>query len=99
MLTLLQKYTEYAKTEAFKIQSREYIYHVTRYNDGWALLIEVYKSKADFPTAAPVFPAEFPEALQLEIKTVQSNHTKQVGQRAAPLTVTLNGCSRAFTRH
>lgn len=75
IITLLQKYTGYAKTEAFKTQSRNFINHATLYNDRWASLIEVYESKADFPTAAPVFPAEFPVALQLEIKTVQSNHT------------------------
>ena len=69
VLTLLTKYASYVRTESFKIESAKFRDHAIRYNDRWKALLEVYASVGDFPTAAPVFPAGFPAAVEAELKS------------------------------
>lgn len=67
MITLLTKYAAHVKTEAFRVQSERFRDHAIRYRDRWQSLLEVFASKGEFPTAAPVFPDKFPMAVQGEI--------------------------------
>jgi hypothetical protein len=68
IITLLNKYAAYVKTPEFRAESAKFRDHAIRYSDRWKSLLEVYASKGEFPTAAPVFPAEFPAAVQLELR-------------------------------
>jgi len=72
MIALLQKYSGYVRTEEFRASSRAFIDHATLYNDRWNSLLEIFQSGGDFPTAAPVFPEQFPSALQAEIAAVRA---------------------------
>lgn len=73
MITLLTKYAAHVKTEAFRVQSERFRDHAIRYRDRWQSLLEVFASKGEFPTAAPVFPTEFPKAVQGEIAARKHN--------------------------
>ena len=69
IVTLLTKYAAYIENDSFRVQAEKFRDHAIRYSDRWKSLLEVYASKGDFPTAAPVFPTEFPQAVQDEINT------------------------------
>lgn len=67
IITLLSKYAAYTKTSRFQAEAARFRDHAIRYNDRWRSLLEVYASNGEFPTAAPVFPDQFPAAVQAEI--------------------------------
>lgn len=73
MITLLTKYAAHVKIEAFRVQSERFRDHAIRYRDRWQSLLEVFASKGEFPTAAPVFPVDFPKAVQSEISARKLN--------------------------
>ena len=67
VVTLLTKYAAYIKTDKFRSEAEKFRDHAIRYSDRWKSLIEVFAANGEFPTDAPVFPAEFPKAVQDEI--------------------------------
>jgi hypothetical protein len=75
IVTLVTKYTGYAKTATFKTEADKFLDHAIRYGDRWKTLIAVFAAKADSPTAAPVFPVGFPGAVDEEIAVRRAGTT------------------------
>lgn len=67
ILTYLGNYAGYTKTADFRTEAAKFRDHAIRYNDRWKSLLEVFAANGEFPTAAPVFPAAFPAAVQAEL--------------------------------
>lgn len=67
ILARLQRYTGKEKTANFHALAQAFRDHATRYESRWQSLIEIYQSDGYFPTAEPIFPTDFPQAVKNEI--------------------------------
>lgn len=72
VLALLKRYLGKEKTANFRALAQAFRDHATRYESRWQSLIEIYQSDGYFPTAEPVFPTEFSQAVKNEIGERQS---------------------------
>jgi hypothetical protein len=73
IITLLNRYGAYTKTPQFQMEAAKFRDHAIRYSDRWKSLLEIYASNGVFPTAAPVFPDQFPAAVHAEIAARGAN--------------------------
>ncbi len=71
VVTLLSKYSGYAKTAEFKTEAAAFRNHALLYSDRWKALLEVVTSGGKFRTGVTPFPEGFPAAVKAEIATRQ----------------------------
>lgn len=88
IITLLTKYAAYIQTKTFREEAEKFRDHAIRYSDRWGSLIEVFTANGEFPTNAPVFPKDFPNAVRHEISVRQQLAPNQslnlIGAKEAP---------------
>lgn len=71
ILTLLRNYT--IKSEELRKQTAAFQEHANRYTSRWKSLIGVFTSNGYFPTGEPIFPKDFPKAVQNEISILRAS--------------------------
>jgi len=73
VIALLRQYEGYTRSPDLSRTAKAFRNHAIRYRDRWRSLLQVYESQAEFPTAAPSFPKEFPRAIKDEINSYEGD--------------------------
>jgi hypothetical protein len=71
ILALLAKYSPYVQTATFRASAERFREYALAARDRWQSLLEIFMAGGSLPASAPPFPVEFPEALQVEMRSVR----------------------------
>jgi hypothetical protein len=67
IVTLIKAYAPHAKTPAFTIEADKFRNYASAWRDRWNSVMELFMAGGNYANSEVPFPAEFPQAVQIEI--------------------------------